>query len=118
MAEVLEKWTTLGQKRGHVNNQFVTCGSVPGADLIGHVVWLPEAGSCHTLPSKADGLTPNSAPDAIKFQVIQASRPEMSPVAHAHGGYPTSGCLGVVHQGTIGCAPSAGPTRRLLPQMA
>jgi hypothetical protein len=83
MAKVLEKWAKLGQKRGHVNNQFVTCGSVPGADLIGHVVWLPEAGSCHTLPSEADGLTPNSAPDAIKFQVIQASRPEICPVAHA-----------------------------------
>jgi hypothetical protein len=53
MAEVLEKWAKPGQKRGHVNDQFVTCGLVPGADLINHVVWLPEAGSCHTLPSKA-----------------------------------------------------------------
>jgi hypothetical protein len=83
MAEVLEKWIKSGQKRSHVNNQFVTCGSGPKADLIGHVAWLLEAGSCHTLPSKADGLTPNSAPGAIKFQVIQPPRPEMCPVAHA-----------------------------------
>jgi hypothetical protein len=52
MVEVLEKWAKPGQKRGHVNNQFVTCELVPGADLISHVVWLPEAGSCHTLHSK------------------------------------------------------------------
>src|SRR3954470_19030541 len=77
MAEVLEKWAKLGQKRGHVNNQFVTCGSVPGADLIGHVVWLPEAGSCHTLPSKADGLTPNSAPNAIKFLITHHPQPRV-----------------------------------------
>ena len=71
MAEIQEKWAKSGQKRSHVNNQFVTCGAVPKTDLIGHVLWLLEAESCHTLPSKADELTPKLAPDAIKFQAIQ-----------------------------------------------
>src|SRR4051812_17474475 len=83
MAEILGKRLNRVKKRSHVSNQFVTCGAVPKTDSIGHVLWLLEAESCHTLPSKANGLTPNLAPDAIKFQAIQPPQPEMCPVAHA-----------------------------------
>jgi hypothetical protein len=70
MAEILEKWAKSGQKRSHVNNQFVTCITVPKTGSIGHVLWLLEAESCHTLPSKADEFKPKLIPDAIKFQAI------------------------------------------------
>ena len=83
MAEILEKWAKSGQKRSHVNNQLVTCRTVPKSGFNWPCVVAARSRKLPHTPAKADGLTPKLAPDAIKFQAIQPPQPEMCPVAHA-----------------------------------
>src|SRR3954463_11870089 len=82
MAELWEKWGNPPRKHGHVNDQFVSCGSAGRRVPIGHAAWRSEGGTCNTsVPSEQ--ITAEIRPGRNKISAVQPPQPQMCPVQRA-----------------------------------